>query len=331
MVIEVNDNNAFILASTSGLEIEQYNLLSIAPSAMADMRTNTENDTASAFETSASDQSSTTSDDVKDDPDYVDELGVVRDAECRRQSQSDDDPRTSSTTRTESKLGDLTNQQGVSLEGRESENAIDIEKRWAKEIKLLKSRHREKISNLKVQLQKKQNELKTAKAQIKAQGQDIDQLQEKCLQSEENWQRVQAESLRLRKNMRGFEEPDDIVISELQMLFAQTRRWARARAQRSFRPMEPDQKQSVIDILSEGPIFNCFASKRVANAIKSSLIAPWVILNSIVNRIVCHNVFERPFGILEDGGISDGEQTLEWILQMARMSKFAHSSSPDFI
>ena len=77
-----------------------------------------------------------------------------------------------------------------------------------------------------------------------------------------------------------------------------------------------------------------FASERTVEAVLKGKVPTVILLNGLVNHVVCHYTFGRPFGFLKtngQGGYDDSAQDkFEWLLDLAMEGKIFFCVPKDF-
>ncbi|KIW56275.1 hypothetical protein PV05_04945 [Exophiala xenobiotica] len=171
--------------------------------------------------------------------------------------------------------------------------------------------------------------LKDAKAEQKK---TIRQLREELEESNKNVSQLEQDNEKLyneRMRLVGKDafppEPDDAVSSELCEIFAETMSFSKRWCLGKWSELDEAQNKQVLVLLQDHKSIVNNASARCVLAVQQGKIAPSVVLQALVNCVICMATFQRPFAHLriDTNDVSDDrvETSMKFMLDLARASK----------
>jgi hypothetical protein len=115
-------------------------------------------------------------------------------------------------------------------------------------------------------------------------------------------------------------QPDDEVAKELNRIFRDTRSFANQWALDNWCEADSVQQGNPVKVLQDDREKK-FVSPRCVSAAQNMKIAPKYIVNAFINRHICIDTFNRPFGYLKVDGVepydTGVELVLKWIMSNA--------------
>ncbi|EXJ87074.1 hypothetical protein A1O3_04032 [Capronia epimyces CBS 606.96] len=183
---------------------------------------------------------------------------------------------------------------------------------------------REKNENLNSQLKKAKEKNENLNSQLKKAREKIDTL-------EGNLREICSEKLDLvgadDNDMKVI--PDDVVSSDLDRIFQETRLFSYKWSFKAWREASEQQHQKAVTYLTANSA-QPFASERCVQAVEQKEIRPKTIVHALVNQFVCENTFQRPFanlkGLLANGSTMNVEKAMGSFIRLAELGSMESSN-----
>ena len=187
------------------------------------------------------------------------------------------------------------------------------------------------IKKLKAKMKDLEGKLTERDEKIKEKNNTIEEMEEEHIEEKERFNAAHASYLKLLKKGTVNAVPDNDVAAEFDGVMAMCKSWARKYAVASFDELNAEELKTVFRLSSfRSEPTKPFASERALKALQDRELSPITVLNSVVNRLLCSNTFERPFFLLGPSVVANKllerniEEALDWVLSQGETSKSRH-------
>ncbi|KIV85371.1 hypothetical protein PV11_01071 [Exophiala sideris] len=169
------------------------------------------------------------------------------------------------------------------------------------------------------QFQEQRREHKAKSAELKLKQKQNDK---RIAQLEEDNEKLHTERLQLVGKDVFPVEPDDIVSAELQDIFSETMAFSKQWSWYEWSTARQPIPKEVVRRLQASDCIEQIASERCILAMQNQKIAPNIVLNAVLNHVVCESTFGRPFAHLlrdvTDVSNSQVEDSLDFVMEFAK-------------
>ncbi|EXJ88288.1 hypothetical protein A1O1_05218 [Capronia coronata CBS 617.96] len=174
-------------------------------------------------------------------------------------------------------------------------------------------------------LREKEMKAKNRNAQLEG---EIEDLEVQNIGLKEDLQKLQAEQVE-RLGKRHTAHNDRWVITALEKIFDESRKWSKAWTQRAWTSVDLGQLQRAAEEPGKHGLIH-HATPEVHYAIEAARLPVWIVVNKILNEFFCSATFKSPFASLgklhDDGREGDVETALDWVIEKAKQGSLEQGS-----
>jgi hypothetical protein len=208
---------------------------------------------------------------------------------------------------------------------RESQKKLRAERKKLKELKSGRiERLKKELEKQKRRTQEQRDRVSVLKKKVEATEIQVKRSNERNLDNEVKLREMQSENERLLAKTNDPVTTDSEVRAQLSQLLQASRKWAYDWSKQNWDETSEDTVNRIADA-GQNDAMKDFASPTAREAIRNRKIAPKILLNALVNRILCAYSFVHIFSFTttDDGKSYTGDSgdPLAWVVKMKKLGK----------